>query len=100
MDFKNMLQRADLNSIRAFLKNGTEDFCEKTDLTYSEQIKETIKNIHGILKEKYPTFEEYDKIEGYFNEQLFILENIYFEIGLLAGAKIAFQISERFDEIK
>lgn len=95
MEFDKILQRADLASIRAFLKTGAEDLYEKTNLTYSEQIKTAMQNIKNILKENYPTFEEFDKVESYINEQIFILENVYFELGLLAGGKTAFQIAEK-----
>lgn len=98
MEFDKIMQRADLSSIRAFLKTGAEDLNEKTELTYSEQIKEAMRNIEKMLKEKYPTFEEYDKAESYLNEQIFTLENVYFELGLLAGAKMGFQISKKIEE--
>ena len=99
MDFEKILKRADLNSLGKFIMTGTEDFYENSNLAYSEQIKSTNENICNILKEKCSDFDEFDKIEGKLNEQLYILENIYFEMGILTGVKVTTQILKQIKEL-
>lgn len=99
MEFEEILKRADLNSLRAFIMIGTEDFDEKPQLTYSEQIKSANQNIENILKEKIPSFKELDEIEGNLNEQIYTLEKVCFEMGMLSGVKITLQILKKLKDI-
>ena len=99
MKFNDLLQRADLNSLESFLKYGSDDFVETTDKTYSQRIEDATKKATAFFEAKYSDIDEYDKISGYFYEQLSVFEEIYFEIGLILGAKIAFQIGKRMEEL-
>ena len=99
MNFEEILKRADLNSLRAFIMIGAEDLDENPQLTYSEQIKSANHNIDNILKEKFPVFEELDEIESNLNEQIYTLEKICFEMGMLTGAKIVIQALKKMKEI-
>lgn len=99
MEFEEILKRADLNSLRAFIMMGAEDFDENPQLTYSEQIKSANKNIENILKEKISVFEELNEFEENLNEQIYTLEKVCFEMGMLAGAKITLQILKKLKEV-
>ena len=100
MKFNDFLQRANLNSLQTFLKYGAEDFKEQCEKTYSERLKEAEKNAMDFFKTRCIDDDELDKITGYFEEQVNVYEEVYFEIGMILGAKIAFQLGERMEELK
>ena len=81
MDFNHSYRRADLNSIEAFLMHGGESFERPSD------------------KSRFTNIDEFDEIAGYFNEQVSVFEDVYLEIGLLLGARIAFQICGKIAEL-
>ena len=99
MEFEEILKRADINSLRAFIMTGLNGFPENSNLSYSEKTELISRNIHNILKGKNPSSKELDVIEGAINEQMFALENVYFEMGMLAGAKITLQILKKLKDI-
>lgn len=99
MKFEDYLQRAELVSLQNFLKHGGETYTKTSEKTYSEQLCEARKNAKAFFEEKYPDIDEYDRILGYFDEQISVYEEVYFEIGLIVGAKIGFQFRGKFDEL-
>ena len=99
MKFEDYLQRAELISLQNFLKYGAESYIKSSEKTYSEQLKEARENAKAFFEEKYPDIDEYDKVYGYFDEQASVYEEVYFEIGLIVGAKIGFQIRGKMDEL-
>ena len=99
MDFNDFLQRANLNSIQTYLMYGCGSNEEPSKKTYSERITEAKKQAADFFKARYSDIDEYDEIAGYFNEQVTVFQDVYFEIGLILGAKIAFQIQEKMREL-
>ena len=99
MDFRELLQRANLNCIEDFLMHGGESFEKPSEKTYSEGLEEAQKKVMTFFQARYSNMQEYDEITGYFHEQAAVFQDVYFEIGLILGAKIAFQICERMGEI-
>lgn len=99
MDFSDLLQRANLNSVESYLLYGSESFEKPSDKTYKERLSEARKKAKAFFEARYSDVTEYDEISGYFNEQAGVFQDVYFEIGLLVGAKIAFQIRGRMEEI-
>lgn len=99
MNFENLLQRANLNSIESFLLYGIESYTDFNEKTYSERLNEARKNATEFFQSKYTDIDEYDKITGYFDEQVSVFEDVYFELGLITGSKIGFQISERLKNL-
>ena len=100
MDFKNLLKRADLYSIQTFLKYGVESYVKPDTLSYSQRLRDANKNMTDFFKNKFPDSEELDKILTFFDEQTSIYEEVYFEIGLLSGMKIGFEINEKIESLK
>ena len=99
MDFSDLLQRTNLNSIETILMHGGENFEKPPDKTYSERLADANKKARAFFKARYTDIEEYDEIAGYFDEQAAVFEDVYFEIGLLIGAKIAYQIRGKMEEL-
>lgn len=99
MDFGDLLERANLNSIESYLLYGGESTDKPSEKTYSERLAEAKKKAAAFFQSRYSDIQEYDEITGYFNEQVAVFQDVYLEIGLILGAKIAFQIRERMEEI-
>lgn len=99
MDFSRLLNRTNLNSIESFLIDGGELFESPSDKTYSQRLAEAQKKIIAFLQARYTDIREYDEISGYFCEQAEVFKDVYFEIGLILGAKIAFQIRGKMEEL-
>ena len=99
MDFSNLLHRANLNSIESYLIHGGENFDEPSNKTYSERLKEAQKKTIAFFDARYSDIQEYDEISGYFHEQVAVFRDVYFEIGIITGAKITFQIREKMNEL-
>jgi hypothetical protein len=100
MDFNGLLRRANLNSIQSFLIYGDESFEEASQKTYSERITDAQKQAADFFKARYSDIDEYDEIAGYFNDQAAVFEEVYFEIGLILGTKIAFQLYAKMEELR
>lgn len=100
MNFSDLLQRANLNCIQTFLVYGGENYEKPSEKTYSERIDEAKKKATAFFRKRYSDIKEYDEISGYFAEQTSVFEEVYFEMGMIVGAKIAFQIHERMKELE
>ena len=100
MNFKNFLQKADLYSFQEFIKYGAEAFIKPEAKPYCERIKEARKNAVDFFERKFSNIDEFDKVLGYFDEQNSVYEEVYFEIGMILGAKMAFEISGKLDELR
>lgn len=99
MKFEDYLQRAELISLQNFLRHGGET-CEKTSQkTYSQQLQEARSKANTFFQQNFPDIEEQDRISEYFYEQVSVYEEVFFEIGLIVGAKIGFQLKGKFEEL-
>lgn len=99
MNFKDCLQRAEFISLQNFLKHGGETYILSSDKKYSEQLAEARTKAKNFFEEKFPDMEDYDKIYGYFDEQVCVYEKVFFEVGVIVGAKIGFQLGKRMEEL-
>lgn len=99
MEFNNILNRANLNSLEEFLFHGGECFAEPSEKTYAERLKEADSKVSAFFGEQYSDINEYDEISGYYHRQTNVYREVYFEIGLITGAKIAFQFAKRTEEL-
>lgn len=99
MNFSDILHRANLNSIEDYLIDGSESFIEPSTKKYSERLAEAKKKVTTFFKARYENLDEYDEIAGYFEEQADVFKSVFLEIGLILGAKIAFQLSGRIQEL-
>ncbi|MBE7030306.1 MAG: hypothetical protein E7409_02630 [Ruminococcaceae bacterium] len=99
MYFKNLSHRASKDSIITFLRENRENFYELPEETYAQRIADARKNAVSFLRERFPDIDEFDQIYGYFDQQTTVFEEVYFEIGLLLGAKIALELKQKSDEL-
>ncbi len=99
MDFSNLLRRTNLNAIETFLMSGGDSFEDPPSKTYSERIEDADKKAKAFFESRYTDIGELDEIAGYYYEQTAVYEDVYFEIGLLIGAKIAYQIRGKMEEL-
>lgn len=100
MNFNDYLQRAELFSLEDFIKNGCETYIKLPKETFSERLDAAMKNMEEFCNRKYSDIKEYDEVYGYFYEQASVFEEVYFEIGLIVGSKIAFQLCDKINELR
>lgn len=96
MRFDEMWRRAEFNSVETFLKYGGESLRPWSEETYTQRLKVADKNILDFLKENTDLTDEHI---DFIYEQISIYEDVYFEIGLLLGGKLAFRIGEKIKEL-
>lgn len=99
MKFENYLQRAELISLQNFLKYGGETFIPTSGKKYSERLTEARRKAKNFFEEKFSDIDEFDRIYGYFDEQVSEYEEVFFEIGIIVGAKIGFQFREKMEDL-
>lgn len=99
MDFSDLLQRASLLSVERFFMYGGENMEKPSGKTYSQRLLEVRKKAAAFFEQRFPNLEEYDEISGYYDELAAVYEEVYFEIGLILGAKIAFEVRGKMEEL-
>lgn len=99
MDFKDLLKRANLSGIENYLMYGGESYETPSDKTYSERLADAHKKAKAFFESRFTDVHEYDEIAGIYNGEVAVVQDVYFEIGLLIGAKIAFQIRGKMEEL-
>ena len=99
MKFNDYLQRAELVSLQNFIKRGGETFIKSSEESYSQRIDEANRKARNFFNKKFADVAEYDEISGYFDEQISVYEDVFFEIGLIIGAKIGFQLRGKVEEL-
>ena len=99
MDFTNLLIRANLSNLEDFLLEGGEYLIEKNHKPYSEMLEEAERDARDFFQVRFPDTDDYDEISGYYNRQTEVYKEAFFEIGLLLGAKIGYQIHSRMSEL-
>ena len=55
--------------------------------------------MEAFFEERFSDIKELDEIAGYYYKQAIVYRDVYFEMGLITGAKIAFQIHKRMEEL-
>lgn len=89
------LERANCDAIETFIMTGGESVHTAEPIPLEERLREAEKEITKILFLKCETEQEreevLDAVCGFFSS----IESIYFEAGMLAGAKLAFEIGEK-----
>ena len=99
MYIENLLKRADLKSIEYFLRYGGANLSEKSDKPSAEQLRNAENNIADTLFSIISDEHKHDEIMSRIFEQVEVFENISFELGFLAGAKIAIQAFDKLYDI-
>ena len=99
MLFENLLNRANLNNLEIFLWSGS--VCENAqpEGSYKERIRAAEQKMERFLKTHFPDKMEFEAANDIWSEVNGVYMDIYFEVGLLLGAKIALQINSRLEEL-
>ena len=97
MSFSNLLHRANLNAIDQFIMTGAEQLNDFSDKTYLQRIHDECHILSEYLKKNFP--ENHEEILNNIFKYIDVTEEIYFEMGLIAGAKLAFQIDKRLADL-
>ncbi len=85
--FDDVMKRANVMELRAFLLDGAE--LGKTD---SRSYEERLNSAYALLCRHVPFSKDYSEADGDVIEALAIFQDVYTELGLRAGAKIALEL--------
>lgn len=84
--------RADFQQIREFLLHGCE--AETDPRPYKERLERAQRRVTARLREVFPDLEEYEEMTGLLFDYVGVVEAVYTEIGLQAGAILSAQVLE------
>lgn len=99
MRFSEVLERANPGNIGEFILNGGECLLEPDTRSYTQRLKEADKKASDFLKQRFKSITEFDEIYGCYCKETAVYQDVFFEMGLITGAKLAFQISEKMREL-
>lgn len=99
MNIKSMLERADMNTIQTFLQCGCDGALETTVKTYEERIKDARTIAMNFFESRFTDIDELDEVTRDFDIQSEVYKDVYFEIGLIMGAKIGYEIHSKAEEL-
>lgn len=99
MLFKNLLNRANLRNLEIFLWAG--GVCDNAlpEESYAERMKSAEQKMESFLKTHFPDAKEFEAANEIWSEVNGVYMDIYFEVGLLLGARIAMQINRKMEEL-
>ncbi len=100
MDFNGILRRIEIERLKEYIMSGELRIEESSGQSYTERLMEADNKAANFLKARFPVLKEYDEIMSYYYDQTGVIKEVYFEIGMIAGGKIAFEISKRMEELK
>ena len=100
MDYSGILRRIEIERLKEYIMSGDLRIEEPSQQSYIERLMEADEKAHQFFKARYPDMKEYDEIMAYYYNQTGVIKEVYFEIGVIAGGKIAFEISKKMEELK
>ncbi len=100
VEFSKLLQRANLNVLEAYIVRELESWEDPPYKPYSERLAEAGRDADTFLKARFPELKDYNEITSFYDRQVSVNQDVYFEIGLIVGGKMAFEISRRMEELK
>ena len=100
MDMKELYKRIQLNNMGNYILYGEEGCKGETKKSYSQRLREAEAETRSFLEEYIKEPKEQDRAAEDYYQQLEEYIEIYFEIGLLLGAKVCREISEKQGELK
>ncbi len=99
MLFKDFLNRSTCRVVENFILNGGEWKDTSPDLPLDTRLKNAEEALHRFFRLHCTSDAETEYILDKIYEPISDLEAAYFEAGMLAGAKLAFEIRGKMDEI-
>lgn len=100
MFFKDLLGRANLINIGSFIISGSECCIDEPELTYTERIREAEQKTGQFLDANFPELNKNNEVSMRFYELADVYRDVYFEIGMIAGAKIALQLNKKLEDLR
>lgn len=95
--FKELLKRADLANIGEFIMHGGEFVNLPEDKTNGERIKQAYSEIHSFIESNFEEDSLDDKAD-ILTSPISVLESSYFELGLLSGIKLGYQLQKKWEK--
>ena len=99
MDIESLLKRSDLTMVGLFLRHGNEWLVETSKDKYNNQLRESEIRIQEFFDKHFPDFEKNEEAVQLFDREAATYKDVYFEIGLLLGARLGYNFHERMNEI-
>lgn len=84
-----MFERADIQQIRDFLLNGTE-LPKRTHAPYEQRLAKSMNEVMEMIQAHFPN--EQEQMENSIIQAVSAYEDVYLEIGLQIGIKLAMQV--------
>ena len=99
MEYSRLLERANLFLLGTYLREGNGASVSPPSGSYRQRIEKADRKMREFFASKFDDPRELDKLNDVFYALTWEYEDVYFEIGLLVGAKIARQIAGKLDEL-
>lgn len=99
MNIESLLKRSDLTMMGLFLRHGSEWLVETSKDKYTNRLRESEIRIQDFFDKCFPDFDKNEEAVQLFDREASTYKDVYFEIGLLVGAKIEYEIHRRMNEI-
>ncbi|MBQ6998988.1 MAG: hypothetical protein IJN62_04290 [Clostridia bacterium] len=100
MNFREMADRADIANIHSFITYGAEGFKDLSEKNYAERIKEAQLKISDYLQNSFKNQEQLDEMLELIFSMTEVYEDVYFEAGMLLGAKLGYTLKEKMKELE
>lgn len=99
MNFNDMWKRADLSMLKSYLKEGACRMDKPTEKSYRERIQDAESRAEALFSAEFVDEQDRNPYMEAFFDLAGVYEEVYFEIGLLTGAKIALQLAGKAAEL-
>ncbi len=99
MNFNKYLERSNIHSLQNYIKHGGETFEHTPPKTYTQIINDAERDALKFFSDRFPKIEDYDEITGYYYKLTETYEEVFFEIGAIVGAKLAFELKDKINEL-
>ena len=99
MNFNNFSKRMNINAIREFLMFGDGNVTENEPKNYQERLSAANDEIDALFEELVSDEEKRETFLNHIFVSISKIEDVYFEMGLLSGAKISAQMQEKLTEM-
>ncbi len=100
MEWKELMRRAKLNSIEEYLMCGGDCVGEYSKEPYDKQLNDVYHKFSIYLSSHFSDPQAKEEFSEYFYELADTYRIIYFEMGMIAGAKIGYQLKERLEQLE
>ena len=100
MNIKEIWDRAQLNSLENFILYEADGYKESAKKGYTQRLDEADANMNRFFEEHIKDPKEREELIEYYYQQAEEYMEVYFEIGLLLGAKIGRQTSMKLEELE